>query len=162
MILDALVNDVKYTVDEINGLFELTLQYPVTGIHFSDITQRAVILAKADPVSALQPFRVYKITKTSPGIVTVYARHLVYDLAGVPVAPFTASTAPLALEGLKSNAVVACPFTFSTDKTTEGNFAVAAPLAVWSLFGGRTGSILWCAWAIIPAIGSGWKPPTAG
>ncbi len=127
---------------ELNGLFELTMQYPVNGIHFAQITQRAIILAKADPVSALQPFRVYKLLKTSPGIITVYARHLVYDLAGVPVAPFTATTAPLALEGLKNNAVVACPFAFSTDKTTEGNFTVTAPLAAWSLFGGRAGSIL--------------------
>lgn len=127
---------------ELNGLFELTMQYPVTGIHFAEITQRAIILAKVDPVSALQPFRVYKLLKTSPGIVTVYARHLVYDLAGVPVAPFTASTAPLALEGLKTNAVVASPFAFSTDKTTDGNFTVTAPLATWSLFGGRAGSIL--------------------
>lgn len=127
---------------ELNGLYELTMQYPVTGIHFDQITQRAIILAKVDPVSALQPFRVYKLLKTSPGIVTVYARHLVYDLAGVPVAPFTASTAPLALEGLKTNAVVASPFAFSTDKTTDGNFAVTAPLATWSLFGGRAGSIL--------------------
>lgn len=127
---------------ELNGLFELTMQYPVSGIHFAEITQRAIILAKVDPVSEMQPFRVYRIQKSSPGTVTVYARHVVYDLAGVPVAPFAASTAPLALIGLKSNAVVECPFTFSTDKTTEGEFVVTAPLAIWSLFGGRAGSIL--------------------
>lgn len=127
---------------ELNGLYELTMQYPITGVHFSEIVYRAIVLAKADPVSALQPFRIYRILKTSPGVVTVYARHLVYDLAGVPVAPFTASSLPMVLECLKLNAVVECPFTFSTDKTTEGNFAVAAPLAVWSLFGGRAGSIL--------------------
>ncbi len=127
---------------ELNGLFELTMQYPVSGIHFAEITQRAIILAKVDPVSEMQPFRVYRIQKSSPGTVTVYARHVVYDLAGVPVAPFAASTAPLALTGLKSNAVVECPFTFSTDKTTEGEFIVTAPLAVWSLFGGHAGSIL--------------------
>lgn len=127
---------------ELNGQFELSMQYPVTGIHFAQITYRTIILAKVDPVSELQPFRVYNITKTSPGIVTVNARHLVYDLAGVPVAPFSANTAQLALDGLNSNAVVACPFTLSTDKTTEGNFVVSAPMTVWSLFGGRKGSIL--------------------
>lgn len=127
---------------ELNGLYELTMQYPITGVHFSEIVYRAIVLAKVDPVSALQPFRIYRIVKTSPGVVTVYARHLVYDLSGVPVAPFTASSLPMALECFKANAVVECPFTFSTDKTTEGNFAVAAPLAIWSLFGGRAGSIL--------------------
>lgn len=129
-------------IQELNGRYELELKYPITGLHFSSIQQRNLILAKVDPVSELQPFRVYQITKPSSGIVTVRARHLAYDLGGIPVSPFAAQSAPLALNGLSANAVTDCPFTFSTDKSTAAAFAVAVPSAIWSLLGGSQGGIL--------------------
>ena len=41
-----------------NGAFELTLKYPVEGIHYAEIQQRSIILAKPNPVDLAQPFRV--------------------------------------------------------------------------------------------------------
>lgn len=129
-------------VHELNGKYELEIKYPITGLHFAAIQQRSMILAKVDPVSALQPFRVYQITKPSTNVVTVRARHSAYDLAGIPVSPFAADSVGTALNGLSLNAAVDCPFTFSTDKDTEAAFAVKVPTPIWSLLGGSKGGIL--------------------
>lgn len=130
------------SVRELNGKYELEIKYPITGLHFAAIQQRSTILAKVDPVSALQPFRVYQITKPSNNVVTVRARHITYDLAGIPVSPFAADSVGTALNGLSLNAAVDCPFTFSTDKDTEAAFAVKVPTPIWSLLGGSKGGFL--------------------
>ena len=126
----------------LNGEYELTLQYPVKGIHFQDIQHRSLILAMADPKSRLQPFRVYRITKPLNGVVTVYARHISYDLAGITVSPFSAQGPLAALEGLKRNSRTDNPFSFYTDKGGTAAFTVDVPKAARSLLGGTEGSVL--------------------
>lgn len=127
---------------ELNGQYELTMQYPVDGLHFKDLALRAIIKAKPDTVTDPQPFRAYRITKPINGIVTVYARHLVYDTSGIPVSPFSASGAPAALVALKNNAAVECPFEFRTTKSGGAEMKVSAPASIWSLMGGTEGSLL--------------------
>ena len=129
--------------EEANGIFELAMQYPMDGIHYEYIADRAIIKAKADQFRDPQLFRVYKISKPSiNGVVSISAEHISYDLSGIPVKPFSASAAALALSGLKENAVVDCPFTFLTDKTTTSNFKVSTPASIRSRLGGVAGSIL--------------------
>lgn len=128
--------------EEANGIFELSMTYPMDGVHFSGIGDRAIIKAKADQFRQPQLFRVYAISKPMNGIVTVLAEHISYDLSGIPVKPFTASTAYSALTGLKYNAVVDCPFDFSTDKATSAKFNVKNPASIRSRLGGVAGSIL--------------------
>ena len=128
--------------EEANGIFELAMQYPMDGVHFAEIGDRAIIKAKADQFRDAQLFRVYAISKPMNGIVTVLAEHISYDLSGIPVKPFSASTAGSALTGLKNNSVIDCPFTFWTDKTTQANFKVSAPASIRSRLGGVSGSIL--------------------
>ena len=128
--------------EEANGIFELAMQYPMDGIHYDYISDRAIIKAKADQFREPQLFRVYAISKPMNGIVTVLAEHVSYDLSGIPVKPFSASTASSALTGLKENAVVDCPFDFWTDKTTSANFKVETPTSIRSRLGGVAGSIL--------------------
>lgn len=125
--------------EERNGAFELTLKYPVEGIHYSEIRQRSIIYAKPNPVDDPQPFRVYRISKPTNGLVTVYAYHISYDLTGIPVSPYTAASAQAALAGFTSYAVVANPFTFWSDMTNSGDFAVKSPTSVRSLMGGGVG-----------------------
>ena len=127
---------------KLNGMDELTLQYPITGVHFSEIKDECIIMAKPDPVTEPQPYRIYRIGPAVGGIITVYARHLAYDALMIPVSPFTASGAVLALEGLKANAAVDCPFEFYTDKAAQGEFSVAVPKSIWDCLGGSEGSIL--------------------
>lgn len=128
--------------EEINSKFELVLKYPVTGLRYSDIDYRTIILAQPDPITDPQPFRVYRMVPGSAGTVTVYARHLAYDLLGIPVEPFTANGIASALAGLKDHAAVDCPFDFETDKTTAGSFALKQPTALWRCLGGQDGSML--------------------
>lgn len=129
--------------EEANGAFELSMQYPMDGIHFEDIQSRSIIKAKPDQFREPQLFRVYNISKPSMnGIVNISAEHISYDLSGIPVSPFTADGVAMALSGFKSNAVVDCPFEFWTDKNTTGKFTVPHPASIRSRLGGVQGSIL--------------------
>lgn len=128
--------------EERNGIFELEMQYPVSGVHFDEMQNRCIILAIPSPYRAAQPFRIYRITKPLNGICTVYAQHISYDLSGVPLNPFTAGSAPAVMAGLQSNAEGENPFTFWTDKSTAANFAVDVPSSIRSVLGGQTGSVL--------------------
>lgn len=139
-ILSDAISCIVYQV--LNGEYELQMEYPVDGIHFSEIAQRSIITAKPDKISDEQPFRVYRITKPLNGIVTIYARHIAYDMSGYAVTPFTAASLGLALVGLKANATPSCPFTFQTDKSVSSDFAVKVPKSLWSCLGGSEGSIL--------------------
>ena len=116
-----------------NGAFELTLKYPIEGIHYAEIQQRSIILAKPNPVDLAQPFRVYRISKPINGLVTVYAYHISYDLTGIPVSPHSAASVQAALAGHSTNAVEAHPFTFWSDMTSSGDFTVKTPASVRSL-----------------------------
>lgn len=141
--LGALSDATSCTVtEERNGIFELEMQYPMTGIHFSEIQNRCIIFAIPSPYRSAQPFRIYRITKPLGGICTIYARHITYDLDGVPLKPFTAGSAARAIAGLQSNAAIENPFVFWTDKSTVANFSVSVPSATRSVLGGQTGSIL--------------------
>ena len=128
--------------EEANGIFELAMTYPMDGIHFDEIGDRAIIKAKADHARDPQLFRVYAISKPMNGIVTVLAEHISYELSGIPVKPFVASTVASALAGLKENAVIDCPFDFWTDKETSATFKVTTPASIRSRLGGVRGSIL--------------------
>lgn len=128
--------------EERNGLYELEMQYPQSGIHFSEIQNRCIIYAIPSPYREAQPFRVYRITRLINGIATIYAQHISYDLAGIPVNPFTAGSAAEALSGMASHAAVESPFSFWTDKSTTANFSVLVPSASRSVLGGVEGSIL--------------------
>lgn len=141
--LGVLTDAISCTVtEERNGAFELTMQYPDTGVHFDEITDRCIIYAIPSPYRSPQPFRIYRITRPMDGIIMVYARHLTYDLSGVPLNPFTAVNAPDALSKLGLNAAVDSPFTFWTDKSTVASFAVSVPSSTRSVLGGSSGSIL--------------------
>ena len=129
-------------VEERNGIFEITLEYPLTGIHYQEIKQRRIIFVKPNPYEDPQPFRIYRITKPLSGKITVYAQHISYDLSGVPVSPFSSGSVTGALSGLKTNAAATNPFSFWTDKTSTGDFAVTVPTSTRTLLGGSDGSIL--------------------
>ena len=74
--------------EERNGIFELELEYPMTGRRFSDLQLRNIIVAKPNPYDDPQPFRIYQISKPIKGIVTVNARHISYDLSDWVCLPF--------------------------------------------------------------------------
>lgn len=141
--IGILTDAVSCFVDaEVNSIYELEMQYPVDGIHFEAISKNMIILAKPDPVAEPQPFRIYRISKPIGGNVKVYARHIAYDMAGIPISPFNAESAQEAMSGLKENAAVSCPFSFETDKNVTGTIEIATPNDGWSIMGKSSGCIL--------------------
>ena len=137
--LGILTDAVSCTVtEELNGSFELEMEYPVSGIHYEDIAPRCIIMAKPNPYDDPQQFRIYRITRPMSGTVAIYAQHLSYDLGGVPVSPFTASSAVNLMQQLAANAAVAHGFSFQTDSTASGSLAVEVPSSARSvIFSGR-------------------------
>lgn len=125
-----------------NGIYELEMQYPLTGLHYEDIADRSIILAIPSPYRAAQPFRVYQITRNMNGTATIYAQHLSYDLAGIPVTPFSQSSLTMALTWLKTHSAIDNPFSFSADFSSSASFGFTAPTACRSLLGGVDGSLL--------------------
>jgi len=129
--------------EERNGSYELTMEYPITGVHFGKIEMRSIIVAKPNYLDEPQPFRVYQITKPLNGKCTIYARHISYDLSDIPVQPFTAAGIQSALNGLKANAMYdVSDWTFATSRATASPFKVDVPSSIRSWFGGKEGSLL--------------------
>lgn len=126
----------------INSSYELQMQYPVNGIRYESMQLRNIITADADPMSGEQPFRIYRITKPLNGIITVYARHIAYDLQGYVDSPFSASTLAETLTQLNVNSSVTTPFTFDTDKSVASPFVLEKPMSIWDVFSGWQGSLL--------------------
>lgn len=127
---------------EINGQYELAMEYPVTGQHYDRIEAGMVLFAAPDPVTAEQPFRIYRVTRPLNGVVTVYARHIAYDMSGISVLPFTASSLSEAFSLLPNQCVPSCPFTFTTTRSVASRIRTVTPMPLWSLLGGVAGSFL--------------------
>jgi len=136
---DALSCTVKH---EINGEYELSMIYPVTGARYSDIALGCIIKANPDPLTEAQLFRIYRITRPISGRVSVYARHIAYDLSGYAVMPFTASGMQNTLTQLVAHTAPALPFSITTARSGGGDFALTMPRNAWKMLGGEQGSIL--------------------
>ena len=127
--------------EERNGVFECLLKYPVSGQHYGLITKECIIKAKPNDTAADQAFRIYRITKPLNGIITIYGQHISYDLANVPVLPFsTKSRSPqLILSQLLAGDT---RFTGWTDYSDAKAFSVTQPKSVRACLGGTEGSML--------------------
>lgn len=128
--------------EERNGEYEMEMEYPITGRHYSDLANSRIIVVKASQSSGLQAFRIYKITRPLSGVVLVFCRHISYQLSFIPFKSFSAQSLAGALAGFKTNALETCPFTLTADFTSTSSFAVPLPASIRSYLGGREGSII--------------------
>ena len=129
-------------IEERNATYELEMTYPITGVHYEDLQENRIILAKPFDGGQTQPFIIYMITKPLNGIVTVNAEHISYRLSGITVMPFTANSCVSALAGISTNSAIENPFSFNTDKSVAANFTVNVPTNARELLCGSQGSIL--------------------
>lgn len=130
-------------VEERNGGFELGFNYPITGRHYNDILLRRIVVAKPNPYSTPQPFRIYHISRPIGGIVSISAQHISYDLSDVLCEPFTSVGLTNALSMLKRNMIFSTPFHFSTDITNvKTEMTIEQPKTARAILGGTDGSIL--------------------
>lgn len=128
--------------EERNGPYECEITYPVTGVHFNDIKLSSIVVVKPSPTQSLQAFRVYRMSRPMKGVVTIYLRHISYQLSFIPFKAFSASSLAGALAGFKTNALEPCPFTLTADFTSSSSYAVPLPASIRSYLGGREGSII--------------------
>ena len=139
----ALTDCIKCEVrEERNGSYEMEMDYPVTGAHYDDIELRCIVMARPNYSDDPQAFRIYFISTPIDGVVHITARHLSYDLSGVPVLPFTAQNCAAACAGLISHAAIDTPFEINTQLGTIADFEVDVPSSVRSWFGGKEGSLI--------------------
>lgn len=127
---------------EINGQYELFLRYPVTGLHYDELISGRIIMAAPDDLTDEQPFRIYRITKPLNGIVSVYARHLCYDMQGIIVEPFSAGSLTEAFQTIPTVCTPSSPITLSTTRSVASGITLEEPRPLWKLLGGQAGSLL--------------------
>ena len=127
-------------VEELNGMYELEMEYPVHGYHSELLKLRRILLVQPNPFTDPQPFRIYSIKSTIDGIYSVCAEHISYDLTGYVVAPFSSTSVYEAVDWInrKSNS----PFNFTTTMATAGEMDIATPASVRSILGGSEVSLL--------------------
>ena len=141
--LGRLSDAISCTVEEErNGTFELAMEYPIDGIHYSDIQENRIILAKTEDGGTNQAFIIYKISKPLNGIVTINAQHVSYLLNGYIVMPYQAVSLADAMSKINTNAVLNTGFTFSTDISSAVHFKLEQPRNIRNLLGGESGSFL--------------------
>ena len=128
--------------EELNDIYELTMEYPDNGIRADQIVEGNIIMATHDSTGDLQPLRIYSRTENLNGTCVINARHLSYDLSRIPVAPFTAGDTMSAMTAVGDNAIVETPFAFSSSFFSAGDFAVEVPQSVRAILGGGSGSII--------------------
>lgn len=141
--------------EEINGSYELEMDYPVDGQLYKEIKNRRIILCKPNEYSQPQPFRIYEISKPLNGIVTINAAHISYDTSGYPVKSFVVNKTDGGdmLEAVFTKIQNECitssenmPFTFSHDTGIYlpddiEQFIVDKPTNMRSILLGRNNSL---------------------
>lgn len=130
--------------EEINGIFELAFDYPITGLHYEEIKRNRLVVCKPNMYDSEQAFRIYSISKPISGIVRVNARHIAAsDLPGVILKPpiiypgyLNGSSAVQTFLNSSSNYMNSCPFTFAIEPSSSNYCKVPVPMSVWDLMGG--------------------------
>jgi len=151
--------------EELNGSYELELEYPITGRHFDKLQIRNIIFCKPNMYSAEQPFRIYSVTKPIDGRVTVNAAHISYDASGIVIKPkrnletneivsfgeFSEVEQGYLLDSvladINGSSVLINRFTLhkGIDKENvlkEDGYSIPQPMNLRSMLGGSDGSIL--------------------
>lgn len=135
--LGILRDAIKVSVtEELNGLFELTMEYPIDGYLFNELKFTRIICCKSNPYSKPQPFRIYSISTPINRTVTINAAHISYDLSGFIVDPFSAGNLDETITGLKTKVYGDCPFDYVHTVSESGELNVLEPKSVRSVLGG--------------------------
>lgn len=130
--------------EELNGLFEVYAECPITGRNADLIAVNRILKVAPDDSRSPQPFRIYTVAETLDGFsYKIYAQHISYDLSGQPVAPFQAVGVGPALTGLVSNCMLTTQFDVWTDiGNPETSFTLDEIRSFRACLGGVKGSIL--------------------
>lgn len=75
-------------VEEVNEVYELSMTYPLDGIHLNDMQVNMIIYAKPSFGRLPQPFRIREIVKSWGNRVSITARHVKNELSSYAVSQF--------------------------------------------------------------------------
>lgn len=137
--------------EERNGIFDLEMEYPISGKRYQDIQLRRIIFCQPNPFDNAQAFRINQITRPLNGKIKIYANHISYDLNGYAVEPFDATGIDPTFRALKDHLAVpsdihgslTCPFNFTSSGVSgSSEYHVYHPQSMRSILGGQSGSIL--------------------
>lgn len=127
--------------EELNGMYELEMEYHMDSKAFNNLKIRRIIYCKPNPYSTPQPFRIYAISTPLNRIVTINAAHISYDLSGYVVNPFSAEGALTAIHSLKTSSSVNVPFNFlteiqpRTDLSSSNSINIDEPRSIRNIIG---------------------------
>lgn len=131
--------------EERNGSYELILTYPSSGKLFEEILPCRCVMVKANQIDDPQLFRIYRTSKVLRGVMTVYARHISYDLSGVDYDKQYSGLAPApAPQGWLEVFLASTNFVGKSDISTTGQVLMNKHVfaSVKSFLGGMEGSVL--------------------
>lgn len=131
--------------EERNGIYELELLYPATGLLFSELKNGAIIKAKPNDTSTDQKFAIYSVGKVTNGVVTIKAHHCSYDLMGNPLKSDILKgnrTPGAAMTEILGKTVHPHTFTAWSDISSVVNYELKVPALAREALGGMEGSIL--------------------
>lgn len=128
--------------EERNGVYECEFQYPITGPHYDDIQEGRIIAVTHDETGEIEPFDIYARSAPIDGLVTFYAHHVSYRLTKAVCMPFSATSIEDAISKLKDYIITEGSFTFWTNKSVAGNYAINEPRIAKGVLGGEEGSLL--------------------
>lgn len=141
---DGILSDVITCVvkEELNGSFELEMEYPFFGQRYSEIKLRKFIFVKPNPYDNRQAFRIYSISKPLDGVVTVSAEHISYDMSGYTIRPLSAQSLYELKEQLSQRSILPSPFIFNVELDSPKSFITKSPYNLRALLAGSESSIL--------------------
>ena len=129
--------------EERNGVYEASLQYPMSGANFDLIQVGRILGITHDESGDIEPFDIVSYERPIDGVVTFHAVHISYRLSYKTVTASSINSLADAFTAFES-AEPDMPFIFQTDKTSSGYAAGfdGLPKTVRSLMGGTEGSVL--------------------
>lgn len=148
-VIARLSDCIKCEVAEnLNGKYELELQYSTQGLHAKELQTGRVILVQVDSrTSNIQPFRIYNVVSNAKGRITVNAQHISYDLNMMVVRPFSATGMANVLaafpDRIRKASFDTLPWTFQSNITnTTSAIDLKHAKTVRSFLGGSEDSLL--------------------
>lgn len=142
VLSDALQCDVA---EELNGMYELFLVYPLNGALMRELRNGRIIYADASKEMGCQPFRILRVNKLLNGLVNVYAVHISYDLSGIQLPPFDTAGISDGMSKIKPLSTSANDFKFESlmiDSPDPVTFTRKTPTSVRSYLMGAKNSLL--------------------
>ncbi|MED4242358.1 Phage endopeptidase [Niallia circulans] len=132
-------------IEELNGLFELEIEYDPEGFLIDEIDYEMIVKAKVNDKQEEQLFRIYSFDKSFQNDnILIHCQHITYDAAGnfVEELELNNVTTDVAMQTLQSKLAYPSKITFSSPNTTTRSSTKLYRTNPLQMVAGMDGSIL--------------------